>query len=70
VRGLDFKPIAQVIPSWTRGYTVVSHNTKPPRWVPCSGCGGTGLWPGRVGGYDMMCSCSLCMGGGGRFEIT
>ena len=57
------------MPEWARTATVQTNRTTPaPRWVPCPQCGGAGLVPGRVGGYDMMCSCVFCGGGGGHFE--
>jgi len=58
------------LPEWARNATLAGSITQPHRWVACSQCGGSGLVPGRVGGYDMMCSCPLCMCGGGRFELT
>jgi len=62
------KPVQ--VPEWARNITTVTSNTaRPSRWVPCSGCNGTGFQRGCVGGIDMMCSCCLCLGSGGCFEV-
>ena len=63
------EPKPTTMPAWAQQAIITTYRTSPaPRWVACSQCGGTGLLRGSVGGYEMMCSCVMCMGGGGRFE--
>jgi hypothetical protein len=58
------------MPQWAQDHVITTYRTVPaPRWIRCTQCGGTGLVRGLVGGYETACSCTLCGGSGGRFEL-